>query len=247
MEIFKKSISSFCAVVNDEDWDDLNVLLKSISIYNPFIPIFLYVSEVIKSKLIASDISDGRISIKLNINCNLDIDYHTQMCDIIEIALTHTKNTCFVKPSTVFISDIRNININIHDSNTIAFIETDSIKLPAVVNKNNIDIMFIYDIKFVEMLRFTTLTLLINTQSNNVQINKLKSCYINFENIVYYDYDDNGNLNFDKDHCNNIGKMLIDKIMLITYFNRNSDRKKNNENVYYDKYIKRLCAFYLDH
>ena len=110
------SIHSLCTVVADSDWESLEKLLQSICVYNPFIPIFVNVTQKIKENIFSSELSDGRIQIKLNqsseIECSTTIKKHSKIKEIISLALETYENTCYIDVNSFFCSDIKNIHFD---------------------------------------------------------------------------------------------------------------------------------------
>lgn len=101
-------IQSLCTIANDNDWKSLENLLQSICIYNPFTPIFISATQNIVTQIMASELSDGRIQIKLNIINNSNyIDQELE--NIIDIALERHTNTFYINVNSFFSQDVKNI------------------------------------------------------------------------------------------------------------------------------------------
>ena len=137
------SICSLCTIACNNDWESLKSLLQSICIYNPFIPIFIGTTQEIMNKIFESELSDGRIQIKLKEQYveqpNID-----KIKDIIGIALERYENTCYIDVNSFFCSDIRNIHIESSSecSNISSNYETDQI---AISFQRNSDKMYIIE------------------------------------------------------------------------------------------------------
>jgi hypothetical protein len=101
-------IQSICTVAKTGEWKSLEGLLQSISIYNPFTPIFICTTSNIVKNIMNSELSDGRIQIKLNVveDCK---DLDNIMKDIISIALDRYNNTCYLNVNSFFCQDVKNI------------------------------------------------------------------------------------------------------------------------------------------
>lgn len=151
------NVHSLCTVADESNWDDLQLLLLSISIYNPFVPVYIYATKKIIELLNDSELSDGRIKIKLMEYCDdktINVDELT--IDIIEIALSYNANTFFISPNTLIIKhlDIREcVDNNCDIGNT------------SVVNSPNSDAIVLKD-TYVEWLR---------TQNKDNKFNKSTS------------------------------------------------------------------------
>lgn len=142
------NIYSLCTVADESDWDDLQLLLYSLSIYNPFIPIYINATERLIENLSSSELSDGRIKIKL-------MEYFPDsttprshlVTQIMDVALSYNSNTFFVSPNTIIIKHL----------DIYKFTNKELSNVSAIVNKNGLDAIILKD-TFVDWLKINYLT-----------------------------------------------------------------------------------------
>lgn len=155
-------IQSLCTVADENDWTSLQCLLQSICIYNPFIPIFINTTKQVADKIMSSNLSDGRIQIKLK----LSEPSQALISDIIEIALERHTNTCYINVNSFFCKDIKNINMDNGFSGTIIK-KSNNNKTIYMIVCNNID------------------TLSEPLDNNNDEKNALRYTYVDIDNATY--------------------------------------------------------------
>lgn len=100
-------MQSICTVANETDWTDLQLLLNSISTHSSNIIIFICATPKLIELLVESELSDGRIQIKI-----VESEGNDDKNNIIDVALSFHTNTLYVSPNTIFLKSPNLLPIN---------------------------------------------------------------------------------------------------------------------------------------
>ena len=115
----QQKVQSISTMASIGSWNDLDVLLKSLSVFNPEIPVYIATDEATVEKLMNSD-HKNTLTLKI-VNCldeytgkdrkqmeseGLWLEFMLRKCDAIDVALTDHDNTLFVDSDMCFLNPI---------------------------------------------------------------------------------------------------------------------------------------------